>query len=59
MAAAAAAAAIPVITSGRVTATACYYTDYFHNISIVNTTESVEPGNNTKESNTTSNFSKK
>jgi hypothetical protein len=48
---AAAAAATLVITSGRVTATACYYTDY--------TTESVESDNNTKESNTTSNFSKK
>jgi hypothetical protein len=37
----------------------CCYTDSFHHISIVNTTESVESGNNTKESNTTSNFSKK
>jgi hypothetical protein len=37
----------------------CCYADSFHHISIVNTTESVESGNNTKESNTTSNFSKK
>jgi hypothetical protein len=37
----------------------CCYTDSFHHIFIINTTESVESDNNTKESDTSSNFSKK